>query len=86
MKLKDFFKLLGLAMFLVALVLFLLSQNQKIDPIVVLFPAIFGIVITLSGGCLILGELIGKIEKLEEHSRLLEEELRKLQEQSQNKE
>lgn len=85
MKLKDFFKLLGLTLFLVALILFMLSQNEKIEPVVVLFPAIFGITLALSGACLITGELIGKIEKLEERASLLEEEVRKLKEKS-NKE
>ena len=86
MKLKDFFKLLGLTLFLVALVLFMLSQNEKIEPVVVLFLVAFGTVLAFSGGCLITGELIGKIEKLEERSALLEEEVRKLKENSQNKE
>ncbi len=85
MKLKDFFKLLGLTLFLVALVLFMLSQNEKIDPVVVLFPVAFGTTLALSGGCLITGELIGKIEKLEERAFWLEEEVRKLKEKS-NKE
>ena len=86
MKLKDFFKLLGLTLFLVALVLFMLSQNDKIAPVVVLFPVAFGSVLAFSGACLITGELIGKIEKLEERSFWLEEEVRKLKENSKDKE
>ena len=86
MKLKDFFKILGLTLFLGALVLFMLSQNDKIEPVVVLFPVAFGSVLAFSGACLITGELIGKIEKLEERSFWLEEEVRKLKENSKDKE
>lgn len=82
MKLKNIFKILGLTLFLVALIIFMLSQNEKVDLDQVLFPVAFGTVLALSGGCLIMGELIGKIEKLEERAFWLEEEVRKLKEKS----
>ena len=63
----------------------MLSQNEKVDLDQVLFPVAFGTVLALSGGCLIMGELIGKIEKLEERAFWLEEEVRKLKAKS-NKE
>ena len=63
----------------------MLSQNEKVDYATVLFPVAFGTVLALSGACLITGELIGKIEKLEERAFWLEEEVRKLKEKS-NKE
>ncbi len=85
MKLKNIFKILGLTLFLVALIIFMLSQNEKVDLDQVLFPVAFGTVLALSGGCLIMGELIGKIEKLEERAFWLEEEVRKLKAKS-NKE
>ncbi|MBE6679001.1 MAG: hypothetical protein E7598_00595 [Ruminococcaceae bacterium] len=86
MKLKNVFKALGLTLFLVALVIFMLSQNDKVHPDTVLFPVAFGSVLAFSGGCLIIGELIAKIEKLEERAFWLEEEVRKLKEKSNNKE
>ncbi len=80
MKLKIFLKALGLSLFLVALILFLLSQNPKVDPVPVLFIVAFGTVLAFSGACLITGELIDKNEKLEERIFWLEEEIRKLKE------
>lgn len=80
MKLKNFFKILGLTLFLAALVLFMLSQNQSVDLVSVLFIVAFGTILAFSGACLITGELIGKIETLEKRSALLEEELTKLKE------
>ena len=86
MKLKNFFKLLGLSLFLVALVLFMLTQNPKVDIMEVLFPVAFGTVLAFSGGCLITGELIGKIDDLEKRAFWLEEEVRKLKEKTSIKE
>ncbi|MBQ4556734.1 MAG: hypothetical protein IJA60_03695 [Clostridia bacterium] len=80
MKLKNVFKLLGLSLFMVALVLFLLSQNPKVDIMEILFPVAFGTVLAFSGACLITGELIGKIDELEKRAFWLEEEVRKLKE------
>lgn len=78
MKLKTFFKLLGLSLFAIALIVFMLSQNPKVDIIQVVFPIAFGTVLAFSGGCLITGELIGKIDDLEKRAFYLEEEVRKL--------
>ncbi len=86
MKLNTVFKLIGLSLFFVALMLFMLSQNEKIEPVVVLFPVAFGTTLALSGACLITGEIMAKIEKLEERAKRLEEELYKLKEKSNNKE
>ena len=85
MKLKTFLKALGLSLFLVALILFMLSQNPKVEPIGVLYIVAFGTVLAFSAACLITGELIGKNENLEERIYWLEEEIRKLKE-NQNKE
>ncbi|MBQ8837310.1 MAG: hypothetical protein IJ002_07390 [Clostridia bacterium] len=82
MKLKDFFKILGLALFLGALVLFLLAQNPKVDEAEILFPVAFGTVLAFSGACLITGELLKKIEDLEKRAFWLEEEVRKLKEKT----
>lgn len=82
MKLKNIFKIIGLSLFTVAVMLFLLSQNPKIDIVTVLFPVAFGTVLAFSGACLITGELIGKIERLEERTFWLEEEIRKLKSNS----
>lgn len=78
MKLKNIFKILGLSLFLAALILFMLSQNPKIDEMQILFIVAFGTVLAFSGACLITGELIGKIEDLEKRAFWLEEEVRKL--------
>lgn len=82
MKLKNFFKILGLALFFAALVLFMLSQNQSIDLVPVLFIVAFGTILAFSGACLITSELIGKIEDLEKRAFWLEEEVRKLKEKN----
>ncbi|MBQ6893742.1 MAG: hypothetical protein IJN48_06000 [Clostridia bacterium] len=52
----------------------------------VLFPVAFGTVLAFSGGCLITGELIGKIDDLEKRAFWLEEEVRKLKEKTSIKE
>ena len=78
MKLKNFFKILGLSLFAVALVVFMLSQNPNVDIVQVLFPITFGTVLAFSGACLITGELIGRIDALEKRVFWLEEEIRKL--------
>lgn len=80
MKLKDFFKILGLSLFFAALVLFLLSQNPKVDIIQLLFPIAFGTVLAFSAACLITGEMLGKIDSLEKRTFYLEEEIRKMKE------
>ena len=80
MKLKNVFKILGLSLFLIALILFMLSQNPKTDEIQLLFIVAFGTVLAFSGACLITGELIGKIEDLEKRAFWLEDEVRKLKE------
>ena len=82
MKLKPFFKLLGIALFAVALVVFMLSQNPKVDIVQVLFPIAFGTVLAFSGACLITSELIGKTDDLEKRIFHLEEEIRKLKQNS----
>lgn len=82
MKLKDFFKVLGLSLFAVALIVFMLSQNEKVDIIPVLFMIAFGTILAFSGGCLITGELLGKIEALENKNKILEEEIIKLKNKS----
>ena len=77
MKLKVFFKALGISLFFVALVLMLLSQNPKVDIIQVLFPIGFGTVLAFSAACLITSEILNKTEELENRVYRLEEELRK---------
>ena len=86
MKLKNTFKLIGLSLFFVALMLFILSQDNKISFSAIMFPFAFGVLLALSGGCLITGELVGKIDALEKKTKLLEEELLKLKDNSVNKE
>ena len=78
MKLKSFFKALGLSLFGVALVLLLLSQNPSVEPISLLFIVAFGTVLAFSGVCLVAGEFIGKIDALEDKTKVLEEEIIKL--------
>lgn len=75
MKLRNIFMILGLSLFLVALVLFILSNNNKISFSDIMFPFSFGTVLAFSGACLITGELLAKIEALEKKTRVLEEEL-----------
>ena len=77
MKLKAFFKALGLSLFGVALVLLLLLQNPKTDITSLLFFVAFGTVLAFSGVCLVAGELLGKIDLLERKTRDLEEEISK---------
>lgn len=86
MKLKNTFKILGLTLFLVALILFVLSQDNKVSFADIMFPFSFGVVLAFSGACLITGELIGKIEALEKKAKTLEEEILKLKDNSDNKE
>ena len=78
MKLKKVFKLIGLALFLVALLLMLYFQNPKADIDYVVTLISFGCIVAFSGACLITGELIGKIETLENKVFWLEEEIKKL--------
>lgn len=85
MKLKNTFKIIGLSLFAVALIVFMLSQNPKIEPLAILFMVAFGTILAFSAACLITGELMGKIEDLENRNFHLEEEIRKLK-QNINKE
>ncbi|MBR5539161.1 MAG: hypothetical protein IKU61_04605 [Clostridia bacterium] len=78
MKLKNTFKLIGVTLFLGALLLMLYFQNPKADVISVVALVSFGCVIAFSGACLVTGELIGRIETLENKVFRLEEELKKL--------
>ena len=78
MKLKDIFKLIGLLLFAVALIIFMLSQNGKLTFSSIMFPFAFGTILAFSGACLITGELIGKIDELEKKTKILEEEILKL--------
>ncbi len=79
MKLKQVFKILGLSLFFVALILFLyVTGNPNADHISVCILSIFGLILAFSGACLVSGELIGKIETLETKVFWLEEEIRKL--------
>ena len=78
MKLKNTFKILGLSLFAVALIVFMLSQNPKVEPLAILFMIAFGTILAFSAVCLITGEIMGKIEDLEKRNFYLEEEIRKL--------
>ena len=85
MKLKNTFKLIGLILFAVALIIFMLANNEKIRFERIMFPFAFGTILAFSGACLISGEIIDKCEKLENKVKILEEELLKLK-NPQNKE
>ena len=79
MKLKQIFKIIGISLFLVALLLFLYTtKNPHADVITVCAVVAFGTVLAFSCSCLVTGELIGRIETLETKIFYLEEELRKL--------
>ncbi len=79
MKLRQIFKTIGLSLFLVALLLFLyVTQNPKADVLSVSILAVFGLILATSGACLITGEMIARIETLENKVFFLEEEIRKL--------
>lgn len=86
MKLKIFFKILGLSLFLAALVLLMLTQNPKVDITSVLFTVSFGTVLAFSAACLITSEMLNKNEDLEKRLRLLEEEVQKLKQNNTGKE
>lgn len=86
MKLKIFFKILGLSLFLVALFLMLLIQNPKVDIVQILFPIAFGTVLAFSAACLITSEILSKNEELEKRILLLEEEVQKLKQNHTDKE
>ena len=87
MKLRQIFKIIGLSLFLAALLLlFYLSENRNADPLYVCTVAVFGFILAFSGACLITGELIGKIETLENKLFLLEEEIRKLKDRGNDNE
>lgn len=86
MKLKTFFKALGLSLFLVALILLMLSQNPKVDITGVLFTVAFGTVLAFSAACLITSEILSKNEELEKRVFWLEEEIRKLKQNDTTKE
>lgn len=78
MKLKSTFKLIGLALFLIALLLMLYFQNPKADIDAVTTLVSFACIVAFSGACFITGELLGKIETLENKVFWLEEEIKKL--------
>ncbi|MBQ4150270.1 MAG: hypothetical protein IJC81_00510 [Clostridia bacterium] len=78
MKLKNFFKILGLSIFAVALIIFMLSQNPKTDIIELIVPVVFGIVLAFSGACLVASEIFGKLEDIEKKNAELEKEMIKL--------
>lgn len=79
MKLKQVFKLIGLTLFFVALMVFLyVQQNNSVgDQLTVAMLICFGSLLAFSAACLITGELMAKIEALETRVFWLEEELKK---------
>ena len=79
MKLKQVFKLIGLTLFFVALIVFLyVQQNTSThDQLTVAMLIGFGSILAFSAACLITGELLGRIETLETKVFWLEEELKK---------
>ncbi len=77
MKLKKFFTILGLTLFLCAMLLFLLAQGRNVDQLALALLTGFGCVLGLSGGAFVVGELLGKVENLETRVFYLEEELKK---------
>ena len=78
MKLKNFFKCLGLSLFAVALIVFMLTQNPRTDIIELVGPIIFGMILAFSGVCLVAGEIFGKLEAIEKKNADLENEIIKL--------
>lgn len=81
MKLKQIFKLIGLTLFFVALIVFLHVQqkNSVGEQLTVAMLVSFGSLLAFSAASLITGELIGKIETLETKVFWLEETLKKQQ-------
>ena len=77
MKLKNVFKLLGLALFFCAMLCFLLSQNRLVDPLALALLIGFGCILASSAASFVAGELLSKIEDLETRTFYLEEELKK---------
>ena len=78
MKLRNTLKLVGIALFLGALLLMLYFQNPACDALATVMLISFAVVIAFSGVCFITGEILAKIETLENKVKLLEEELIKL--------
>lgn len=78
MKLRMIFRVIGLSLFLVALMVFLyVSQNQNADGLQVALLISFGAILAFSASSLIVGEIMAKIEMLEAKVSLLEDELKK---------
>lgn len=77
MKLKLILRIAAGTLFFCALLLLLLAQNPRVDQLALAALAGFGSVLALSGTCLIIGELLGRIEQLETRVFYLEEELKK---------
>jgi len=78
MKLRMIFRVIGLSLFLVALMVFLyVSQNRNADGLQVALLIGFGTILAFSASSLIAGEIMAKIEMLEAKVSLLEDELKK---------
>ncbi len=79
MKLKHVFKLIGLTLFFVALMVFLYVQqkNSVHDQLTIAMLICFGSLLAFSAASLVTGELLGRIETLETKVFWLEEELKK---------
>lgn len=85
MKLRMIFRTVGLSLFLIALMVFLyVFQNPKADQLSAAVLISFGAILAFSAAALITGEIMAKLEALENKVALLEEELKK-QKQENNK-
>ena len=86
MKLKPIFKLIGLTLFLAALLVFLYVQqnNNVADQLATALLIGFGSLLAFSAAALITGELLAKIETLETKVFWLEETLKKQQREKQD--
>lgn len=78
MKLRMIFRTIGLSLFLIALMVFLyVSQNPKADQLSAALLIGFGAILAFSAAALITGEILARLEALENKIALLEEELEK---------
>lgn len=78
MKLRMIFRTVGLSLFLIALMVFLyVFQNPKADQLSAAVLISFGAILAFSAAALITGEIMAKLEALENKVALLEEELEK---------
>ena len=78
MKLRMIFRTVGLSLFLIALMVFLyVFQNPKADQLSAAVLIGFGAILAFSAAALITGEIMAKLEALENKVALLEEELEK---------